>query len=310
MLESSERKETVEISVAIAQAEMCHVTCWSGPFQNRKKMQSSLSSFVERVPRDGESSSAPKRMKQTSEEEEKVALGDTWLDEQIQLLDSENKWKSVLEKEAEKSRSLFKFISSLPSTQVFPPQDKVFAAFQLSPFDQVKVVILGQDPYHGPGQAHGLSFSVMDGIPQPASLKNIFKEVKTDVQATVGPSGNLTAWAKQGVLLLNALLTVEPSKPLAHQKRGWEQLTDACIAKLAKEREHIVFILWGKPAQEKGKVINRSKHLVITSSHPSPLGATKTAEPFIGSKCFSRCNEYLKKHGIQEIDWSNNPKEA
>lgn len=233
----------------------------------------------------------------------------TWVDAEIDRLDDSNKWKAILKREAVKSRTLFSFLSSLPEKNILPPKPKVFNAFHLCPFDEVKVVILGQDPYHGANQAHGLAFSVMDGIPPPPSLKNIFKEAINDVGAKPdGKSGNLEYWAKQGVLLLNALLTVEPGTPMAHKAKGWEKFTDACIAELSKGRSNLVFMLWGKPAQEKGKMVDKKKHLIITSSHPSPLGASQTSEPFLGSKCFSRCNAYLSEHGMGEIDWNLKPK--
>jgi len=226
----------------------------------------------------------------------------TWADKEIERV-SDPKWRSILEKEAQKSRSLFMFLHRLPENKILPPKANVFEAFKLCPFDQVRVVILGQDPYHGPNQAHGLAFSVRREVQVPPSLRNIFKEASNDLGAKNGKHGNLEAWGKQGVLLLNALLTVEPGTPMAHKGRGWEKFTDNCIAALSKEKKNIVFMLWGKPAQEKGKIVDRSKHFVITSSHPSPLGASQTAEPFLGSKCFSRCNDYLKKNGLGEINW-------
>ena len=182
----------------------------------------------------------------------------------------------------------------------YPPGKLIFNAFNLCPFDSVKVVIIGQDPYHEPGQAHGLSFSVNDGVPFPPSLVNIFKEIKADIGTDAPPTGNLTRWAEQGVLLLNATLTVRAHQAGSHQNRGWETFTDAAIRILAEEREHLVFILWGAYAQRKGAFIDRNKHLVLTSAHPSPLSAYNG---FFGNKHFSKTNEYLKAHGKEEIKW-------
>lgn len=184
--------------------------------------------------------------------------------------------------------------------QIFPPGGQIFAAFDTTPFNDVKVVILGQDPYHDVGQANGLCFSVNDGIPFPPSLHNIFKEVHDDTGAPIPASGNLERWAQQGVLLLNATLTVEAHRAGSHQNRGWEEFTDAAIARLAAEREHLVFILWGSYAIKKGAFINRMKHLVLTSPHPSPLSAYRG---FFGNHHFSQANAYLAKHGIEPINW-------
>ncbi len=216
----------------------------------------------------------------------------------------EPSWKSVLQDEFE--LPYFKNLSSmvrefyLGDTPVYPPPKLVFHAFELCPFDAVRVVILGQDPYHGPGQAHGLCFSVQDGVALPPSIRNIYKELRDDLGVPMRTSGNLESWARQGVLLLNATLTVEAHKAGSHQKMGWERFTDAVIQKLSDEREHIVFILWGRYAQEKGKVIDTKKHHVIKSAHPSPLSAYNG---FFGSKPFSTTNMYLKEHGYAEIIW-------
>jgi uracil-DNA glycosylase len=183
---------------------------------------------------------------------------------------------------------------------VYPPGSLIFNAFNLCPFDKVKVVIIGQDPYHGPGQAHGLCFSVNDGVPFPPSLLNIFKEIKSDIGAEMPPTGNLSRWAAQGVLLLNATLTVRAHQAGSHQNRGWETFTDAAIRALATQRTHLVFILWGSYAQRKGAFIDRGKHLVLTSPHPSPLSAY---HGFFGNKHFSRANAYLRMHGEAEIRW-------
>ncbi len=186
------------------------------------------------------------------------------------------------------------------TTRVYPPGREMFAAFEACSFDKVKVVILGQDPYHEPGQAHGLCFSVNDGVPFPPSLQNIFKEIHDDIGTPIPMSGNLTRWANQGVLLLNATLTVRAHQAGSHQNRGWERFTDAVIHRLADEREHLVFMLWGAYAQRKGEFIDRTKHLVLQSPHPSPLSAHRG---FFGNHHFSRTNEYLVAHGMEPILW-------
>ena len=186
------------------------------------------------------------------------------------------------------------------TTRVYPPGREMFAAFEACPFDKVKVVILGQDPYHEPGQAHGLCFSVNDGVPFPPSLQNIFKEIHDDIGTPIPMSGNLTRWANQGVLLLNATLTVRAHQAGSHQNRGWERFTDAVIHRLADERDHLVFMLWGAYAQRKGEFIDRTKHLVLQSPHPSPLSAHRG---FFGNHHFSRTNEYLVAHGMEPILW-------
>lgn len=185
--------------------------------------------------------------------------------------------------------------------RVYPKPSNWFAAFDHTPFDKVKVVILGQDPYHGAGQAHGLSFSVPHGVRPPPSLLNIFKELATDVEMKKPGHGYLLKWAEQGVLLLNSVLTVRDGQAASHQKRGWEEFTDQVIHALNEKREHLVFILWGSYAQKKGQFIDRKKHLVIEGVHPSPLSASRG---FMGSRPFSKCNDYLVKQGKQPIDWS------
>ena len=205
----------------------------------------------------------------------------------------EESWKARLQPEFDKDyfRTLTDFVrEEYAKGPVYPPGRLIFNAFNLCPFDKVKVVIIGQDPYHGPGQAHGLCFSVNDGIPFPPSLINIFKEIKED----------LTRWAQQGILLLNATLTVRAHQAGSHQGRGWETFTDAVIRLLAEEKEHLVFILWGAYAQRKGAFIDRNKHLVLTSAHPSPLSAYNG---FFGNKHFSRTNAYLEAHGETPITW-------
>ena len=212
-------------------------------------------------------------------------------------------WKEVLMNEFEKDyfKKLTDFVQNEYNTKtIYPPQSEIFSAFDFTPFENVKVVILGQDPYHGEGQANGLSFSVADGIKLPPSLRNIYKELKDDVGIEISTSGNLESWAKQGVLLLNATLTVEATKAGSHQKKGWETFTDAVIQKLSDQKENLVFILWGAYAQKKGAKFDRNKHLVIESAHPSPLGAYRG---FWGSKPFSTTNQFLKSKNITEIDW-------
>lgn len=215
----------------------------------------------------------------------------------------ETSWKERLADEFEKPyfRELTDFVRQEYKTQVcYPPGGLIFNAFNLCPFDQVKVVIIGQDPYHGPGQAHGLCFSVNDGIPFPPSLQNIFKEIQADLGKEVPATGNLTRWAQQGVLLLNATLTVRAHQAASHQRHGWEEFTDAVIRKLSQERDHLVFILWGAYAQKKGAVIDRERHLVLTSAHPSPLSAY---HGFFGNKHFSLTNAYLEQYGKTPINW-------
>lgn len=184
---------------------------------------------------------------------------------------------------------------------IYPPNHLIFNALNTTPLDRVKVVILGQDPYHGLNQAHGLSFSVQKGVALPPSLRNIFHELHADVGVERPKHGDLTHWAEQGVLLLNAVLTVEAGQPTSHQKRGWEEFTDHVIDVLNEQREHIVFILWGAYAQRKGQRINQDKHLVLKAAHPSPLAANRGG--FFGCKVFSKSNNYLKQHGIEPIDW-------
>ncbi|WP_336166248.1 uracil-DNA glycosylase [Acinetobacter sp. 161(2023)] len=184
---------------------------------------------------------------------------------------------------------------------IYPPSKQIFSALNTTPLADVKVVILGQDPYHGPNQANGLSFSVQKGIALPPSLRNIFHELHTDLGIPAPRHGDLTKWANQGVLLLNSVLTVEAGQPTSHQKQGWEAFTDEVIDVLNEQREHVVFILWGAYAQRKGQRINRDKHLVLTAAHPSPLAANRGG--FFGCKVFSKTNQYLKQHGIEPIDW-------
>ncbi len=215
----------------------------------------------------------------------------------------ESSWKPKLQSEFEKDYfiRLSDFIKEEYRTKtIFPPGGSIFNAFNLCPFDKVKAVIIGQDPYHGPGQAHGLCFSVREGIEFPPSLKNIFKEIESDLGYKPLPSGNLVRWAEQGVLLLNATLTVRAHQAGSHQRKGWEEFTDAAISTLNRERSNLVFFLWGAYAQKKGESIDRLRHLVLESVHPSPLSASRG---FFGNKHFSRCNEYLKEHNIEPIDW-------
>lgn len=184
---------------------------------------------------------------------------------------------------------------------IYPPGPLIFNAFNLTPFEEVKVVILGQDPYHGPGQAHGLCFSVQHGVKPPPSLENMFKELATDVGMERPNHGNLEAWAKQGVFLLNAFLTVRASSPASHSKIGWEQFTDAVIKKLSDQRVGLIFMLWGKFAQQKAELIDSSKHHILMAPHPSPFSANRG---FFGCKHFSKANEILQHEGLNPIDWS------
>ncbi len=225
----------------------------------------------------------------------------------------EPSWKNVLTAEFHKTyfEELSKFIheeyrNPSAKNKIYPPPKDIFRAFDLCPFDKVKVVILGQDPYHGARQANGLCFAVHEGVALPPSLQNIFKEIKNDLGIEAKKDeggeqdGDLSRWAQQGVLLLNATLTVRAASPGSHQKKGWEEFTDAAIKKLSDEREGLVFILWGNYAKNKGAVIDRTKHLVLEAAHPSPFSAYNG---FFGCKHFSKSNEYLKKNRKSEIDW-------
>ncbi len=215
----------------------------------------------------------------------------------------EESWEKVLQTEFDKPyfKDLTDFVRSEYATAtIYPPASLIFNAFNLCPFDKVKVVIIGQDPYHGPGQAHGLCFSVNDGVQFPPSLQNIFKEIKSDLDIPIPTSGNLTRWAEQGVLLLNATLTVRAHSAGSHQKKGWETFTDSVIRILAEQKENLVFILWGAYAQKKGAFIDNNRHLILSSAHPSPLSAYNG---FFGNHHFSLTNEWLQKHGIDTINW-------
>ncbi len=215
----------------------------------------------------------------------------------------DDSWKVQLQPEFEQDyfRDLVNFVrSEYASNTVYPPGNQIFRAFDLSPFDTTKVIILGQDPYHEPGQAHGLCFSVDKGVPFPPSLQNIYKEIRDDIGTVVSSQGDLSDWAKQGVLLLNATLTVRAHQAGSHQNKGWERFTDAVIHRLAEQREHLVFILWGAYAQRKGAFIDKNKHLVLQSPHPSPLSAHRG---FFGNRHFSTANRYLQEHGIEPIIW-------
>ena len=220
----------------------------------------------------------------------------------------DDNWKSVLS-DAIRSESFQRLACFLDDERargvtIYPPSKDIFAALNLCPLDTVKVVIVGQDPYHGPGQGHGLAFSVRRGVEPPPSLKNIIREAIDDVEIDRPGHGNLEHWAKQGVLLLNSVLTVRRGLANSHAKQGWEEFTDAVIDVLNTRKNGLVFLLWGTPAAKKGKAIDESLHTVIRTSHPSPLGATKTASPFLGSRCFSRANEALVNSGKSSIDWS------
>lgn len=221
--------------------------------------------------------------------------------ENVQL---EESWRGRLgaEFESEYMAALKLFLSDekKKKKEVFPAEENVFAALDAVSFDKVKVIILGQDPYHGPGQAHGLSFSVPEGIKLPPSLRNIYKELQNDLDILPATTGNLSIWADQGVLLLNSVLTVESGNAASHQGKGWEQFTDKIVSTLNLEREHLVFILWGAYAHKKGAVIDRAKHCVLSSVHPSPLSAHRG---FFGCSHFSKTNEYLSNHDLSTINW-------
>ena len=220
----------------------------------------------------------------------------------------EASWKEVLKHEF--TKPYFLQVATHLKTEratgalVYPPGQLIFNAFNTTPFDKVKVVILGQDPYHGPGQAMGLSFSVPDGVPPPPSLVNIYKELHADIGMPIPKTGNLTKWAKQGVFLLNAMLTVRANEPASHAKIGWMDFTDGVIRKISDEKKGVVFLLWGKFAQEKQVLIDETKHYVLKASHPSPFSADKG---FFGCKHFSRTNELLMMQGLDVIDWDPTP---
>lgn len=216
----------------------------------------------------------------------------------------EPSWKKKLHDEFEKPyfAGLIEFVrQEYASGRIYPPGKLIFNAFDRCTFDDCKVVIIGQDPYHGPGQANGLCFSVNDGIAKPPSLLNIFKEINDDLGKPMPVSGNLERWAVQGVLLLNATLTVRAGQAGSHQGKGWEMFTDAVIRKISEEKEGVVFMLWGRYAQEKGRIIPAEKHLVLTSKHPSPMAAAGGG--WFGNKHFSKANDYLTRNGLRPIDW-------
>ncbi|MDE5739937.1 MAG: uracil-DNA glycosylase [Bacteroidaceae bacterium] len=215
----------------------------------------------------------------------------------------ETSWLEKLQPEFDKPyfEELIQFVRrEYAQGACYPPGSLIFNAFNLCPLPKVKVVLIGQDPYHEPGQAHGLCFSVNDGVPFPPSLRNIFQEIQTDLGTPVPSSGNLTRWAEQGVLLLNATLTVRAHAAASHQRRGWEEFTDAVIRLVSAEREHVVFILWGSYAQSKAALIDSTKHCILRSAHPSPLSAFRG---FFGNHHFSICNQYLQQHNVEPINW-------
>jgi uracil-DNA glycosylase len=223
---------------------------------------------------------------------------------ELEKVQIEESWKNVLagEFQSDYFAKLKDFlISERKRYRIYPPAKLIFIAFDTTPFDKVKVVIIGQDPYHGPGQAHGLCFSVPEGIAIPPSLRNIYKELADDVGIIIPNHGNLTKWAQQGVLLLNATLSVRAHQAGSHQGKGWEQFTDQAIKAVSDKREHIVFLLWGAFAQKKAALIDSTKHLILKSVHPSPLSAHRG---FFGCKHFSKTNAYLTEHGFEAIDWN------
>ncbi|MCK9398488.1 MAG: uracil-DNA glycosylase [Bacteroidales bacterium] len=216
----------------------------------------------------------------------------------------EESWKHVLQEEfdAPYFQGLTEFLREEKKKHIiYPPGPLIFSAFNHTPFNRVKVVILGQDPYHGPGQAHGLCFSVPDGVPHPPSLVNIFKEIESDLGIPVPKSSNLTKWASQGVLLVNAILTVRANEPTSHQNKGWETFTNAVIRNLSEKRKNLVFLLWGNYAQAKESLIDSGRHYILKAAHPSPLSANRG---FFGCRHFSRTNQILSEQGVNEIDWS------
>ena len=215
----------------------------------------------------------------------------------------EASWREKLKGEFQKPyfQKLVDFVrSEYKNHKIFPPGKEIFSAFDHCPFPNVKVVIIGQDPYHGPGQANGLCFSVRDGIRKPPSLKNIFQEIRQDLGKPIPDSGNLERWAEQGVLLLNATLTVRAGSPGSHQNKGWEIFTDAVIQKISDEKENVVFVLWGAYAQKKGSIIDASKHCILKSPHPSPFSADRG---FFGNGHFSKANEFLGQKGLEPVEW-------
>ncbi len=223
--------------------------------------------------------------------------------DQIQI---EESWREILREEFESPyfEALRKFLhEERKSHTIYPPGPLIFSALDLTPFNKVKVVILGQDPYHGPGQAHGLCFSVPEGIAKPPSLINIFKEIESDLGLPAPGSGNLTEWARQGVLLINAILTVRANSPASHQNKGWESFTDAVIRNLSEKRKNLIFLLWGNYARAKEKLIDGERHFILKAAHPSPLSASRG---FFGCRHFSRTNAILAEMGLNEINWNIN----
>jgi len=217
----------------------------------------------------------------------------------------EESWKTALKPEFAKTyfQNIVTFLKTekMANRTIYPPGSQIFNAFNTTPYENIKVVILGQDPYHGPGQAHGLCFSVAPGVPPPPSLVNIFKELQTDVGVAIPDHGTLTKWAEQGVLLLNASLTVRAAEPMSHSQIGWAEFTDNVIKKISEEKEHVVFILWGKFAGAKQVLIDETKHLVLKAAHPSPLSAYSG---FFGCRHFSKANDYLMRNGRDPINWA------
>ncbi len=213
-------------------------------------------------------------------------------------------WKALLQDEFDQPyfEELVRFVKEEYARQrIFPPARLIFNAFDRCPLTKLRVVLIGQDPYHGLGQAHGLSFSVPDGVPQPPSLQNIFREIEQDLGVKTMPSGNLERWTEQGVMLLNATLTVQENRAGSHQGKGWERFTDAVIQRISDQKENVVFLLWGNYARQKGRAIDRSKHLVLEAGHPSPLSANRGL--WFGNRHFSQANRYLESKGFRPIDW-------
>jgi uracil-DNA glycosylase len=279
-----------------------------GPEPSKKFLKTSATTFKDKdnsIMRSSSSQSPPdteKAMTKAETEKPRTKEDEVW--EPFSYVNGT--WNTLLSKEVKKPYfvRLTKFVDAeCGHKKIFPPRHQIFNALQLCTFEDVRVVIIGQDPYHGPDQAHGLSFSVQRGVKIPPSLRNIYKEIQNDIGHKPPTHGCLEDWSKQGVLMLNACLTVRSGEANSHSKKGWEDFTDAIIRLVSKNSDGCVFLLWGKPAALKCSTIDTKKHRVISSSHPSPLGATKTDKPFIGSKCFSRCNQQLIEMGKKPIDW-------
>ena len=276
-----------------------------------KRQNDDVSSSVKSLSSNSPSKKAKTATATATETTEKKILEEKVADEELTEIwepfaSVNGTWRRLLEPELKKNyfMKLRSFVSrEIKTKTVYPPANEIFSFLNLCSFEDVKVCIIGQDPYHGAGQAHGVAFSVKRGVKVPPSLRNMYKELEQDLSLKPPSHGNLVNWSKQGVLMINTCLTVRSAEANSHQKQGWEVFTDAIIRELSKHNPGLVFLCWGKPAQTKCASIDKKKHKIITSSHPSPLSAYSTTTPFIGSKCFSRCNELLRELGRTEIDW-------